>query len=178
MYWSPWTCCENQVSKYMVSLVRYIYIQSSAEALSVYVLVTQSCLTLCDPMDCSLPGSSVHGLSQARILQWVAIPFSGGSSQLRDRNPISYVSCIGRWFFTTGATWEAPSSPKHVSTENLRTRTYLPIGSWMELAQDLKMKIAWLEGGSYILWLASFEDTRRGRWYKDGDQGWWTVSSS
>ena len=67
----------------MVSLVRYIYTQSSAEALSVYVLVTQSCLTLCDPMDCSLPGSSVRGLSQARILQWVAIPFSGGSSQLR-----------------------------------------------------------------------------------------------
>ena len=39
--------------------------------------VTQSCLTLCDPMDCSLPGSSVHGILQARILEWVAIPFSG-----------------------------------------------------------------------------------------------------
>ena len=36
----------------------------------------QSCLTLCDPMDCSQPGSSVHGISQARILEWVAIPFS------------------------------------------------------------------------------------------------------
>ena len=40
------------------------------------VLVFQSCLTLCDPMDCSPPGSSVHGISQARILEWVAIPFS------------------------------------------------------------------------------------------------------
>ena len=40
--------------------------------------------TLCDPMDCSLPGSSVHGISQARILEWVAIPFSRGSSQPRD----------------------------------------------------------------------------------------------
>ena len=48
------------------------------------VLVNQSCLTLCNLMDCSLPGSSVHGILQARILEWVAIPFSRGSSQLRD----------------------------------------------------------------------------------------------
>ena len=41
-----------------------------------YVSVTRSCLTLCDPMDCSLPGSSVHGISQARILEWTAISFS------------------------------------------------------------------------------------------------------
>ena len=47
-------------------------------------LVAQSCLTLCDPMDYSLPGSSVHGILQARILQWVAISFSRGSSQPRD----------------------------------------------------------------------------------------------
>ena len=44
----------------------------------------QSCLTLCDPMDCCLPGSSVHGILQARILEWDAIPFSKGSSQPRD----------------------------------------------------------------------------------------------
>ena len=42
----------------------------------VCVLVAQSCLTLCDPMGCSSPGSSVHGILQARILEWVAIPFS------------------------------------------------------------------------------------------------------
>ena len=46
----------------------------------VKMLVTQSCPTLCDPMDCSPPGSSVHGILQARILEWVAIPFSRGSS--------------------------------------------------------------------------------------------------
>ena len=46
----------------------------------VKVLVAQSCLILCDPMDCSLPGSSVHGISQARILQWVTISFSQGSN--------------------------------------------------------------------------------------------------
>ena len=46
----------------------------------VKVLVTQSCPTLCDPMDCSPPGSSVHVILQARILEWVAIPFYRGSS--------------------------------------------------------------------------------------------------
>ena len=48
--------------------------------IKVKVKVAQFCLTLCDPMDCSLPGSSVCGILQARILEWVAIPFSGGSS--------------------------------------------------------------------------------------------------
>ena len=54
-------------------------------------LVAKSCLTLCDPMDCSLPGSSVHGISQTRILEWVAIPFSKGSesSRVKDENPSS-----------------------------------------------------------------------------------------
>ena len=46
-------------------------------------IVAWSCPTLCDPMDCSQPGSSVHGFLQARRLEWVAIPFSRGSSQLR-----------------------------------------------------------------------------------------------
>ena len=56
-------------------------------------MVVQLCLTLCDPMDCSLPGSSVHGILQARILQWVALPFSRGFSQPRDQ---TQVSCICR----------------------------------------------------------------------------------
>ena len=51
--------------------------------MKVKVLVTQSCLTLCNPMDCSLPGSSVHGILQARILKCVAISFSSGFSQPR-----------------------------------------------------------------------------------------------
>ena len=50
----------------------------------VCVLVTQSCPTLCDPMDCSLLGSSVHGILQARILEWVAMPSSMESSQTRN----------------------------------------------------------------------------------------------
>ena len=66
--------------------------------------VAQSCLTLCDPMDCSLPDSSVHGILQARILERVAISFSKGSSWPRDR---THVSCIAGRFFSTGASWEA-----------------------------------------------------------------------
>ena len=58
------------------------------------------CLTLCSPLDCSLPGSSVHGVSQATILQWVAISFSRGSSQPRDRTLLSCVSCTAGGFFT------------------------------------------------------------------------------
>ena len=53
------------------------------------VLVTQLCPTPCDPMDCSPPGSSVHEIFQARILEWVAISFSRGSSQPRDRTRVS-----------------------------------------------------------------------------------------
>ena len=67
----------------------------------------QSCPTLCDLLDCSPPGSSVHGILQASILERVAISSCRGSSQPRDRTCASYVSCIGRWFFTTNATWEA-----------------------------------------------------------------------
>jgi len=70
------------------------------------VLVTQPCLALCSPMDCSPPGSSVHGILQARILEWVTIPFSRGSSQPRDQ---THVSCIAGGFFTVRATWEATS---------------------------------------------------------------------
>ena len=56
----------------------------------------QSCLTLCNPMNYSPTGSSVHGILQARILEWVAMPSSRGSSQSRDQTSISYVSCTGR----------------------------------------------------------------------------------
>ena len=55
------------------------------------------CLTLCDPMDCSLPGSSVHGIIQARILERFAMPFSWGSSHPRQQTSITFISCVGRW---------------------------------------------------------------------------------
>ena len=56
----------------------------------------QSCLTLCNPMDCSLPGPSVHESLQARILEWVAVPSSRESSHPRDLTCVSSICCIGR----------------------------------------------------------------------------------
>ena len=67
--------------------------------------VAQSCPTLCDPVDCSPPGSSVHGVLQARILEWVAISFSRGSSRPRNR---THVSRIAGRRFNLWATREAP----------------------------------------------------------------------
>ena len=75
------------------------------DAWNMCVLVAQSCPTLCNSMDCSSPGSCLHGLLQARILEWVAIPFSRGSSQPRDQ---TQVFCMAGRLFTTepqGSTW-------------------------------------------------------------------------
>ena len=60
--------------------------------MKVKVLDTQSCLTLFDPINYSLQGSSVHGILQVRILEWVTISFSGGSSQPRDRTQFSHIA--------------------------------------------------------------------------------------
>ena len=76
-----------------------------------YVLHAKSlqwCPTLWDPMVYSLPGSPVQGILQARILEEVAMPSSRASSWPRDQTHVSYVSYMGRWVFTTSATWEAP----------------------------------------------------------------------
>ena len=70
----------------------------------VCVKVTQSCPTLYNPVDCNLPGFSIHGILQARILEWVAIPFSRGSSQFRDWTQVSHIA--GK-FFTKFDTREA-----------------------------------------------------------------------
>ena len=67
--------------------------------------VTQSCLSFWDTMDCSPPGSSVRGILQARIVDWVAMPSSRGSSQPRDQ---TQVSCTASRFFTNWATGEVP----------------------------------------------------------------------
>ena len=66
----------------------------------------QSCLTLCDPVDCSPPGSSVQGILQARILEWVAMPSSRGSSRPKDRTHAFYLH------------WQAGSLPPEKPMEN------------------------------------------------------------
>ena len=74
------------------------------------MLVTQLCPILCDPMDCRPPGSSVNGILQARILEWVAIPFSRGSSQPRDQTQVSH-------FAGDSLPSEPSGKPKPVSTK-------------------------------------------------------------
>jgi len=73
----------------------------------VLFLTTQSCLTLYNTMDYRLPGSSVHGIFQAKILEWVAFSYSRGSSWPRDQTHISCVSCISRQILYYCPTWEA-----------------------------------------------------------------------
>ena len=68
------------------------------------MILIYMCLTLCNPMDCSPPGSSVHGVLYSSILESVTIPFSRGSSQFKDQN---WVSCIAGRFFTIWDTKEA-----------------------------------------------------------------------
>ena len=81
--------------------------------------VAQSCPTLCDPVDCSLPGSSVHGILQARILEWVTISFSRGSSWPRDR---TRVSRIGGRRFNLWATREAALDKLNMGSEPGKAR--------------------------------------------------------
>ena len=76
-------------------------------SMCVCVWVTKACLTLCDPMNCSPLTSSVHGILQARMLKWVAVPCSGGPSQPRDR---TQVSCTAGRFLTFWATGKPPNS--------------------------------------------------------------------
>ena len=87
----------------------------------VKMLIAQSGPTLCDPVDCSLPGSSVHGILQARILEWVAVFFSRISSQPRDRTWVFYTA--GR-FFTFWATREAPDQQAQ------KPPRFVPVKSW------------------------------------------------
>ena len=75
--------------------------------------VAQSCLTLCDPMDCSLPGSSICGVLQARILEWVAISSSRGSSRPRDQTQVSRIA--GRRF----TLWATREAPPHLSLSSV-----------------------------------------------------------
>ena len=89
-----------------VSKNPWVYVSNVCESMTgVCVLVAQLCPTLCDHMDWSPPGFSVHGILQAKILEWVAIPFFWVSSWPRDQ---TWISCITGKFFTIWATREVP----------------------------------------------------------------------
>ena len=80
--------------------------------------VAQLCPTLCDPMDCSPPGSSVLGIFQAKMLEWLAISYSRGSSRPKDGTCISCVSSIGRQILYRWTTWEACSRKQEIQNPN------------------------------------------------------------
>ena len=89
------------------SVVRVCSLCVMCAQLHACVLSCVCAQTLCSPLDCSLPGSSVHGMFQAKILELVAISSSRGSSWSRDRTCISYISCIGRQILYHWTIWEA-----------------------------------------------------------------------
>ena len=92
--YSPWDCKESDMTErlHFTSL----HFTSLKEFSLIWSEVTQSCPTLCDPMDCRLAGSSIHGILQARILKRVTISFSRGSSRSRDWSWVSRI--VGRRF--------------------------------------------------------------------------------
>ena len=91
-------CEETTVHKRLQNSVLTLVLRPVTAHVCMHPKSLQSCLTLFDLiMDCSLPGSFVHGILQARILEWVTIPSFKGSSQPRDKTHVSYVSCTGRW---------------------------------------------------------------------------------
>jgi len=93
------------------SLEGFYYVHACMCAKSLHL-----CLTLCNSLDCSPPGSSVHGILQARILEWVPMPSSRGSSQPRDW---TQVSRIAGGFFTTSTTWEILWPIRNVSKSSV-----------------------------------------------------------
>ena len=82
----------------MLLTFKHVYMKKSMYiSVCLHAKSLQSCPTFCDPMDCILPGFSVHGILQTRIVEWVAISFSRGSSPPRNRTSVSTSSCISRW---------------------------------------------------------------------------------
>ena len=93
---SPMHESEKWKGSRSVCIAIYLNFFTTSKDVCVCVLAAQSCPTLCDPMDCSLPGTSVHGFLQARILEWVAISFSRGSSRpgIKPRSPALHVDSL------------------------------------------------------------------------------------
>ena len=99
LYYYIWDSDYHILSFYINTYHKYICVYICIYVL--YAKLLQSCPTLCNAMDCSLSVSSVHGIFQARILEWVAFSFSRGSSQARDQNLISSGSVFAGRFFTS-----------------------------------------------------------------------------
>ena len=164
-----------------------IFIKSRVPFLSCDIKIIsvsrQSCSTLCDSMDCSLPSSSVHGISQARALEWIAIPFSREFSRSRNQ---TQVSCIVGKFFTI---W-APSyflflSPKTIGGVKREGVCICGEGEPWVPEKGVRAKVGWgghppREGvGGFLTWAAWCADS----WCRDSQHMWgksrlgWAVRS-
>ena len=86
----------HNITAFIAVFQKKRFISKRRPKLITWVVVAKLCLTLCNPVDCSLPSSSGHGISRASMLEWVAISFSRESSWHRDQNYVSSVFCIGR----------------------------------------------------------------------------------
>ena len=117
-----YTCVGRPCYPWMFQFALHILSWFPGFTTEVIVLVAQSCPTVWDSMDCGLPGSSVHRIHQARILEWVASPFSRGSSRPRDW---SLVSCSVDGFFTIWATRETPYNWKSIVIPASKTTVLL-----------------------------------------------------
>ena len=121
--------------------------------------ITQSCSTFCDPMDCSPPGSPVHGILQAIILECVVIPFSRGSFQPRDQ---TWVSCIVGRFYTISAIREAHTFVSKAETvtfvppwhlQNLEALKYPFPGNIIICINSIKKSVLLVTGHNWKYWL-------------------------
>ena len=118
----------------------------------------QPCPALCDPMDCSPPGSSDNGILQARILEWVAMPPSRAPSWPRNRTHISYVFCIGWHVFflplappgsPLGCTVRPPTPAKYVQILPFSTCDYgLITKKVIHRGNEVLVRACWIQGGS------------------------------
>ena len=110
IYSSPWHVYITKETIKNIAWIGYFLKKLKIELPRVYICsVAQSCPTLCNPMDYSLPGSSGHGILQARILEWVVISSPWGSSQPRDWTLVSCIFCVGRWVLYHWAIWDSQS---------------------------------------------------------------------
>ena len=113
---------------YMLKVPTFVFPAPLPLKACTHAKLLQSCLTLCSPVDCSLPGSSVHGILQARMLEWVAMPSSRGSSWPGDW---TCISCVAGGFFIT----ELPGKPMvlYIKKQNIFNLLVIISQRWQRL---------------------------------------------
>ena len=121
-------CYHNMPIKYFLNIYNSKWSDKPCVCVCVCVC-TQSCPTLWHPIDYTLPGSFVHGVFQARILEWVAIYSSRGSSPPRDWTHVSCISCIGRWILYHCTNWEVADKP-YCSLKSQKTVQFIYSKNW------------------------------------------------